>query len=256
MTVSLRGHQRSHARAWTLAIAASLLLWNLPLGGVVLYPFKIFATWLHEFSHAFVMMIVGAGFDRVEIFRDGSGLAYARGEVGAFGSAAIAAAGYMGTPVFGAVGILIATTPARARRLLIVLGVALGITAIAFIATTFGQVAASALGIAMIAWAIIAPPTWRIAMVQILAAQACVNAVLDIRVLFRPQLVVNGSALGRSDAHAMAAATFGTTDAWAVWLWAGVWLAWALALLYFAMRWSMKRNRAELDRIASSESRR
>ena len=53
------------------------------------------------------------------------------------------------------------------------------------------------------------------------AAQSCVNAVLDIRVLFRAELVINGRIVGSSDAHNMASATFGTH-----WVWAGLWLAW------------------------------
>ena len=67
--------------------------------------------------------------------------------------------------------------------------------------------------------------------VNFIAAQACVNAVLDIRVLFRPQLVINGQIVGASDAHNMASATFGTH-----WMWAGVWLAWSFACFYVALR--------------------
>ena len=38
-------------RTLAIALLASLLLWNLPFGGVLLYPFKLLATWLHELSH-------------------------------------------------------------------------------------------------------------------------------------------------------------------------------------------------------------
>jgi hypothetical protein len=52
----------------------------------------------------------------------------------------------------------------------------------------------------------------------------------------RPSQVVGGKIAGASDAHNMAAATFGTTATWAVWTWAIVWLLWSLAVLYVALR--------------------
>jgi hypothetical protein len=43
---------RLELRTLAFALLASLLLWNLPFGGVLLYPFKLLATWLHELSTA------------------------------------------------------------------------------------------------------------------------------------------------------------------------------------------------------------
>src|SRR5258705_8583443 len=109
-------------RALAIALLASLVLWNLPLGGLLLYPFKLLATWMHELSHGIVMLISGAGFDRMEIYRDGSGLAFARYGVGPFASGAIAAAGYMGTPVWGTAMLLGARGPRSNRGVLAGLG--------------------------------------------------------------------------------------------------------------------------------------
>ena len=67
---------RLELRTLAFALLASLLLWNLPVGGVLLYPFKLIATWLHELSHGLAMLVSGVGFDRVLIYRDTSGLAY------------------------------------------------------------------------------------------------------------------------------------------------------------------------------------
>jgi hypothetical protein len=69
-----QGHE---LRTLALALLGSLLLWNLPSGGVLLYPFKLLATWLHELSHGIAMVLAGAGFDRIVLYRDTSGLAYA-----------------------------------------------------------------------------------------------------------------------------------------------------------------------------------
>jgi hypothetical protein len=229
-------------RTVAVALLASLLLWELPFGGFVLYPFKLLATWLHELSHGIAMLLTGAGFDYILIYRDTSGLAYAHRSVGPVGSAIIAASGYMGTALWGAV-LLVATPTARAaKRALLVLAALLVASAFTLIAAlpddAFGPWAIGLFGAAVAACALLAPDRWRLAVAHFLAAQACVNALLDIRVLLRPSQVVGGQFAGRSDAHNMAYATFGTTDQWAVWTWAGIWLAWSLAVLYVALRFS------------------
>ena len=232
----------------TLAVAliASLILWNLPFGGVVLYPFKLLATWLHELSHGLAMILTGAGFDRVVIYRDTSGLAYAYTSVGAFGTAIIAAAGYMGTPLWGALLLVITPNAKAARTALIVLGSLLVVTTLLVIAPSpdgdrFGQYVTPAIGAAIALVGIMAPARVRVFVAHFIAAQSCVNALLDIRVLLRPLQVVGGKSAGMSDAHNMALSTFGTTETWAVWTWAIIWLAWSLAVLFFALRVSGSR---------------
>jgi hypothetical protein len=238
-------------RALAIALLASLVLWNLPFGGFLLYPFKLLATWMHELSHGIVMLISGAGFDRMEIYRDGSGLAFARYGVGPFASAAIAAAGYMGTPVWGTAMLLGARGARSNRGVLVGLGVLLVGTALVVVSNGFGQTALAITGGAVIAVAL-APPRFVHFVVQLIGAQACVNAVLDIRVLFRPALVVDGSVVGASDAHAMARATVGTDEKWAVWLWASIWLAWSLVLFFVTLRQLSARDARATAAAASS----
>jgi Peptidase M50B-like len=231
---------RLELRTLAFALLASLLLWNLPFGGLLLYPFKLLATWLHELSHGLAMLLTGTRFDRVLIYRDTSGLAYGSTASGGVSRAVIAAAGYMGTSLWGAV--LLAVTPnARlARWALLVLAALLIGTALTVIdradGDAFGPWAVGAIGIACAAAALLVPARARLAIAHFIAAQSCVNSILDIRVLFRPSQVVGGQVAGASDAHNMAAATFETTATWAVWTWAFVWLLWSLGVLYVALR--------------------
>jgi hypothetical protein len=228
-------------RTMALALLASLLLWNLPFGGLLLYPFKLLATWLHELSHGLTMMITGAGFDRVLIYRDTSGLAYAHYRIDDVGTAFIAAAGYMGTPVWGAL-LLVVTPGARsARWALGALAALMAASAVFVVGNEFGQIAVGAMAAVAAISALVLPPRWRVATAHFVAAQSCINALLDIRVLLRPSQVVNGESTGVSDAHSMAMATFGSPDTWAVWTWAILWLAWSLAVLYVAVRLSGSR---------------
>jgi hypothetical protein len=231
---------RLELRTLAFALLASLLLWNLPFGGVILYPFKLLATWLHELSHGLAMILAGAGFDRVLIYRDTSGLAYGSTTTGGLGRAVIAAAGYMGTPLCGAVLLVVTPNARLARWALLLLAALLIGTALAVIdmagGDPFGPWAVGTIGAACAVAALLPPARWRLAIAHFIAAQSCVNSILDIRVLLRPSQVVGGQITGASDAHNMAAATFGTTATWAVWAWAVVWLLWSLGVLYIALR--------------------
>ena len=218
-------------RAIAIGLLASLALWHLPFGGLVLYPFKLLATWLHELSHGLVMVAVGAGFERMEIYRDTSGLSFAQAGVAGAGRAAIAAAGYMGTPLFGAALLVLGQTGRSARRLLGVLGVLMAASTVIWIHNDFGRAAIAIIAAALLAVALVPGRRVAVWLASFVAAQACINALLDIRVLFRSNLVVNGQIMRSSDAHDMAAACGGTTA-----LWAGLWLVWSLALLYVALR--------------------
>lgn len=234
---------RLELRTVAIALLASLLLWNLPFGGVLLYPFKLLATWLHEMSHGLVMTLTGTGFDYILVYRDTSGLAYASTKMGGWSLPLIAAAGYMGTPLWGALILRITPTAARARTVLAVLGALMLVTSFTFVAVddggdAFGPWAIGIMGAVIIAIAFVVPERLRRTIAHFVAAQACINALLDIRVLLRPSQVVGGSGAMTSDATSMAGSTFGTTASWAVWVWAGIWLAWSLAVLYVALRFS------------------
>lgn len=222
-------------RAWALALLASLLLWNLPFGGVLLYPFKLLATCLHELSHGVMMELWGVGLRGLVIYPDSSGMAYGSGGASELARPFISAAGYMGTPLVGGALLALCRTPTGARWSLLALAGLLATAVATVVDNPFGQRALAAIALAFLIIALIAPPAWRLAAVQFVAAQACIHALLDIRVLFRPVQVVGGRE-AISDAHAMAQATFGTSERWAVWLWAGCWLAWSLAVCFAAVR--------------------
>lgn len=235
------GYQRQ--RALILALLASLLLWNLPFGGLTLYPFKLLATWLHELSHGAVMLLTGAGFEHLQIFKDTSGIAQAERSVGAAGRAAIHSAGYMGTSLFGALLLLLGQTRPGARSILASLGALLGLSALLWIRNDFAQDAAYiGLGTCL-ALALVPSERLAILAVNFVAAQACINSLLDIRVLFRTDMVINGKVVGASDAHNMASATFGS-----YWLWASIWLAWSLLCFFVALRLILVRHVAFEER--------
>ena len=222
-----------------LALVITLLVWNLPVGRTVLYPFRLFATWIHESSHAVLMVITGAGFAHMDIYSDASGLAHPRSGVVAPARAAISSAGYMGTPLFGAALLAWARTQKRMRWALGLVGLLMLGSAILMVRNDFGiaVLAASGLVLLLVSWR--APAKVCGFLVAFLAAQACMNAFLDIRILFSPHLRVNGRVYGRSDAHTLSEVVGGPP-----WMWASLWLLWSLALFYVALRKRRPRHRS------------
>jgi len=236
---------RRQERALAAAFMAALLLWNLPFGGFVLYPFKLFATWLHELSHGLVMLVTGAGFSYLEIFRDTSGRAYPEWVTGTLARAAIVSAGYLGTALVGAALLVLGQSARAARRILYGLAAALFVTLVFWIENPFG-VGAVAVGVAFFGLAArYLPDRAALLAVNFIAAQACINAVLDIRVLFRPQQVVDGKVVGGSDAHSMAQVSFGNHV-----LWATVWLVVSFVCFYAALRFLARRRARVLTAMA------
>jgi len=205
-------------RALVLALVAALLLWNLPFGGLVLFPFKLLATWLHEMSHGVTMLATGAGFSHLEIYRDTSGIAFAERGVGGAGRAVIASAGYMGAALLGGAMLVLGQSGRRARGILLGFAIALALSLVFWVRNDFGM-SAVAIGALMCA---------------AMARFAPEGAAL----LLRPTLVINGEVVRVSDAHNMAAASFGSH-----WLWAGLWLGFSFVCLFAALRITHLRQR-------------
>jgi hypothetical protein len=225
------GQTRGASPLLLAALLATLVLWNVPYGWCVLYPFKVFATWLHEMSHGLAMILTGAGFRKMEIFRDTSGLAFPGGGVSRAAQAVVSSAGYMGTAFFGAVFLVLGRTTRGARTILLVLGGVMALSAALWVRNGFGIVATAAGGVtlAVVGWK--AGEAVSGFIVNFLAAQSCINAVLDIRVLFGQTMYVNGQPHGQSDAHTVAR-MIGAP----YWVWAATWLVWSFALFYLALR--------------------
>ncbi|MDG1950965.1 MAG: M50 family metallopeptidase [bacterium] len=81
-----------------IGMAAFYVLENfIPGGRVILYPFKLLVTMLHEFGHAMGAVVTGGDVDSIKINADGSGWCKTAG--GSRGI--ILMGGYIGSALFG-----------------------------------------------------------------------------------------------------------------------------------------------------------
>ena len=56
------------------AVAVSLVVSLTPWAPVLLYPFRLFTTWVHECGHALMTVLVGGRVTSITIEPDASGL--------------------------------------------------------------------------------------------------------------------------------------------------------------------------------------
>ena len=102
----------------------TVVLFNMPFGRYVLYPFIILGTWFHEMSHGLMAIAMGGSFHKLELFADGSGLAYHSGGLflGPIGNAMVAAGGPLGPTTAGSLLLLASKNQKVSRISLYILG--------------------------------------------------------------------------------------------------------------------------------------
>jgi hypothetical protein len=201
-----------------LLVAAALVVvgWQLPYGPQILYPLSLLATWAHELGHGLTALILGADFDRLLLFADGSGLAEWRGNLGRLGRAAVAAGGLIGPSIAGALVLIAARSPRRARLLLFVLALLIALSAVLWTRNLFGLVFLTAMAGALALSARLLPLTGAAFVAQLVGSALALSVFRDLDYMFSPGGFVGGE-LHRSDSAAIAEALF-----LPYWFWGGL----------------------------------
>ena len=176
---------------WLIGAAvATVVLWQVPYGDYVLYPFSILATWFHEMGHGLAAIFLGGNFLQLEIFPNGSGVAtYTyRGRLflGPIGRAFIAAAGLLGPPIAGAILILASRSFKTASISLKILGGFLLFSVLIWVRSLFGIVAIFILGLVILGIGIKGNRWFQGFSIQFLGVQACISTYHQLDYLFSP----------------------------------------------------------------------
>lgn len=233
MSSSLADQDQKQRVALLLGIGlASIILWQTALGSMLLYPFTILATWFHEMGHGIAAMIAGRGFERLQIFPDGSGVAESLRPANGYRltDALVAASGPLGPAIAGALLIISSRTPAATRNALTALGAALIVSTAIWVRSFTGWLVLPALGLAILLLAQRGSLSWQRFAIQFLGVQACISAWKQVDYLFSPGGAIDGQ-LYRSDTGAIA-------DALVLphWFWGASISAAIAALLWWSFR--------------------
>lgn len=123
-----------------VAVALAFLLGHVvPFGTLVLYPFTLLATWVHETGHGLGALATGGHFERLQIFWDASGLATTR-EAPGWPVAITCLSGMLAPPLVGALLLAFTRGPRRARLALFALAGALLVTLALWVRSPAGLV--------------------------------------------------------------------------------------------------------------------
>ena len=85
--------------ATLISVALWVVSWYMPFVGYIVYPLQLFATFVHESSHALMTLITGNTVMSLTVSPDGSGAVWSQSS--GFSSLLISSAGYLGTTIFG-----------------------------------------------------------------------------------------------------------------------------------------------------------
>src|SRR6185436_16976054 len=155
----IRGKKTEAARSmkrpqwFWVAIAVSLIASLTPWGPTLLYPFKLFTTWVHESSHALMTLLVGGRVTAVTIEPNTSGLTHGLVPASRIARGLVASAGYLGAALVGCLLMAATRVERRARSILYGIGAFMLVTVVVWMRNLFGVVVVLAWGVALVTMA-------------------------------------------------------------------------------------------------------
>ena len=214
----------------------TIILWQIPGGYWILYPFTILGTWFHEMGHGLTALMLGGDFQYLEIYSNGSGLAVHSGDVflGGFGRAIVAAGGPLGPTIAGSFFIAVSKNPKIAKIILLILGVILLLSVLIWIRSLFGVIFIVLFGFLILFIALRMRDEIKTLTLQLLGVQACVSVYLSIGYLFSTGASVGGASY-MSDTAVMQDALF-----LPYWFWGALIIIFSLFLIYKSIKYAYK----------------
>ena len=190
-----------------------------PWAPFLLYPFRLFTTWVHECGHALMTVLVGGRVTSITIEPDTSGLTQSFVPAGRVARGVVASSGYLGAALVGCLLMAATRVEKWAHIILLSLGAFMLVTLVFWMRNLFGFGVVLVWGLALVALASKGMGNAPRFLLSLLAIQVALNSVYDIRVLF---LIDRG----RSDAATMARLFLLPS-----WVWATVWMLMSVAML-------------------------
>lgn len=235
-----------------LAFAAVFFLWNQREAEMLLYPLRLFVTFVHEAGHALAALISGGQVQGFAVNANGSGEAVTAGG----NRALILPAGYLGAALFGSVLFLLGNRAPRWAS-----GIAMALGAILIVITILyarpdssGLPVALAIGVGfgtiMLLIGAKAPRIVTQLLLSILAVVTALEAVYDLKYVLDGTL--NGTINPQNDAAKFAQEYTPSlpTEIVAL-LWAAIAIVMLAAAVYFGV---FKPLRSEIQYVVNSQS--
>lgn len=206
-------------------IGASIItvaIWFLPFAWMLVYPLRLFVTYIHEGGHALATILTLGSVRGMEIFTNAGGVTYTEGGI----QIVISSAGYLSSTAYGAALLILARNRNNAKTALtLTAGIILALTFI-FVQGLPSTIIGITLAAGLIFAAIVFPPRVAQFVLSFLAVQSCLNALFDLKTLLLISAVTNS----HSDAVNMQNVTGIPAVIWAIF-----WIGLSLITLFIAL---------------------
>ena len=216
-------HKPNSLQVLLLVSLFTLMLSFVPNANVLVYPFRLFVTFIHEGGHALVTLLTGGWVTGLSIHLDASGETYSLGGIPLL----IASAGYLTSAIYGAALLVLCRDGRNAKAVLSLTAAAILALTIFFAKGTLSTLTGLLLPLCLVFIALAVRESWAHYFTMFLAIQCCLNALVDLRTLF----VLSATTNVQSDAANMA----GMTGVPAL-FWSLLWIGGSLFILWRALR--------------------
>ncbi|MEP6925696.1 MAG: M50 family metallopeptidase, partial [Pyrinomonadaceae bacterium] len=190
---------RPQVKTLLIATLLSLALWFIPYAEYLVYPFRLFVTFIHEGGHALAAVITGGAVASLTVSPDTSGEVFSASS-GPLAALIVSSAGYVGATLFGALllilirqafqaRIVLAGTAVYIAALTVIFGLFLPIlnftTAnVTFFSVMFTVATGSLIAASLLLVARYASPKIATSFLSFLAVQCVLNALFDLKTVF------------------------------------------------------------------------
>lgn len=215
-----------------IATAITVALWFIPFADYLVYPIRLFVTFIHEGGHALAAVLTGGSVQSLTVSPDSSGLVKAYSS-GSLATLIFSSAGYLSATAYGVLLLALIRWNVSPRKILFGSGVFVALMTvifgflapvfhifsgdISFFGMAFTIFSGALISAGLVALARYANLKWANFFVGFLAVQCLLNAVFDLKNL----LVVSTMTNSHNDAMNMAQVTGLPAFVWIL-IWIGI----------------------------------
>jgi len=217
-----------------IATVITIALWFIPYADYLVYPIRLFVTFVHEGSHVLAALLTGGSIESLTVSPDTSGLVMFRYN-SQISQLITSSAGYLGSTAFGVLLLVMIRRAYSARIVLAASAIFVGAMTLLFglfapiwnvfsVNVSFGSVAFTVVSGVLLTAGLLAIARYASARVaqfamSFLAVQCVLNALSDLKTVFYASSPFAGAM--QTDALNMANATGLPAVAWVL-IWIGI----------------------------------
>lgn len=253
MKLNVAPDARPQLKTLLVATILSLALWFIPFAEYLVYPFKLFVTFIHEGGHALAAVLTGSAVASLTVSPDTSGMVLSAPS-NWLASLVVSSAGYVGATLFGGLLLILIRRAVQAR--IVLAGTALYIAALTFIfgfflpifnfttaeitffGVAFTVAAGSVIAASLLLIARFATAKFATFFLSFLAVQCVLNALFDLKTLF-----VLSNPFAASHVHSDAINMYNATGVPSL-FWVMAWIGISIVIVSIALRfYAVSKNR-------------